>query len=220
MINTLLADIIVPTSDAVGQGKVKPEEAKVSAIHSFLQPQGCAIISRSCRILSPIHSRFRDDRLTPHRFNQERYPRQGTSSPTGICPADQKSSLTSESVLASPNFNRSFLVQTDASNVGVGAVLSQDDATGHDKPVAYYSRKLLPRETRYSTKEKECLAVVEGIQHLSIYLTGTHFTVHTDHKCLQWMKDMNGRLTRWSLLLQPYDFTVVHRAGTMQQCKR
>jgi len=120
-------------------------------------------------------------------------------------------------VLASPNFNRPFILQTDASNVGIGAILSQTDDAGHDKPLAYFSRKLFPRETRYSTTEKECLAVVDGIRHFSIYLTGTHFTVHTDHKCLQYldrMKDVNGRLTRWSLLLQPYDFTVIHRAGT------
>ena len=51
------------------------KEAKVSAINSFLQPR-TKIISWSCRILSPVHSRFRDDHLTPHRFNQERYPRQ------------------------------------------------------------------------------------------------------------------------------------------------
>ena len=128
-----------------------------------------------------------------------------------------KSSLTSESVLTSPNFNSPFTLQTDASNIGIGAALSQSDEAGHDKPVAYYSRKLLPRETRYSTTEKECLAVVDGVRHFSIYLTGTHFTVHTDHQCLQYldrMKDMHRRLTRYSLLLQPYDFTVQHHAGT------
>lgn len=128
-----------------------------------------------------------------------------------------KSSLTSGSVLTSPDFHRPFIFQTNASNVGIGAILSQSDEAGVDKPVAYYSRKLFPRETRYSTTEKECLAVVDGVRHFSVYLTGTHFTVHTDHLCLQYldrMKDVNGRLTRWSLLLQPYDFTVIHRAGT------
>ena len=115
----------------VGQGRVKPEDAKISAIRSFLQPQ------------------TKKD-VRSHAFDQ------------------LKCSLSSETVLASLNFDRPFFLQTDASNVGVGAVLGQADDAGHDKPVAYFSRKLYPRETRYHTTEKECLAVVEGIRHFSI----------------------------------------------------
>ncbi len=88
--------------------------------------------------------------------------------------------------------------------MGVGAVLSQVDDTGVDHPVAYYSWKLLDRETRYSTVEKECLAIKLGIQAVKVYLLGRHFTVQTDHHALTWLhrlKENNARLSRWSLAL-------------------
>ena len=69
-----------------------------------------------------------------------------------------KDLLCSAPVLKSPDFSQPFILQTDASERGVGAVLSQEDNMGKDHPVAYYSKKLLPREVRYSTVEKECLA--------------------------------------------------------------
>ena len=72
-----------------------------------------------------------------------------------------KNVLTSESVLASSDTTRPFILQTDVSVVGIGAVLSQVDDTEVKRPVAYYSRKLDPRETRYTVTEQECLAVVQ-----------------------------------------------------------
>ena len=91
----------------------------------------------------------------------------------------------------------------------MGAVLSQRDAEGNDHPVAYFSRKLLPREleVRYSTIEKECLAIKLTVQSFRVYLLGREFTVQTDHRSLEWMdrlKENNSRLTRWSLSLQPF----------------
>ena len=85
-----------------------------------------------------------------------------------------------------------------------------------EHPVAYYSRKLLPREEKYSTVEKECLAIKLGIQNFRVYLLGCPFTVETDHRCLEWLdrlKENNTRLTRWSLSLQFYMFKVVYRKG-------
>ena len=92
----------------------------------------------------------------------------------------------------------------------------QMDEDGHDYPVAYFSRKLLPREERYSTVEKECLAIKLGVQAFRVYLLGRKFTIQTDHRALVWLdrlKDKNSRLTRWSLALQPFQFSVCHRAG-------
>ena len=108
------------------------------------------------------------------------------------------------------------MLQTDASDLGVGAVLSQYDDNGHDHPVAYFSRKLLPREVNYSTVEKECLAIKLGVQAFQVYLLGRPFTIQTDHRALQWLdsvKDSHSRLTRWSLALQPFQFRVEHRKG-------
>ena len=79
-----------------------------------------------------------------------------------------------------------FILQTDASDVGIGVVLSQRAADDVDRPVAFFSRKLLPREVNFAAVDKECLAIVDGIKHFSVYLTGVKFTVVTDHQCLKY----------------------------------
>ena len=109
--------------------------------------------------------------------------------------------------MKSPEFNKPFALQTDASDRGVGAVLSQLTEQGDDKPIAYFSRKLLPREENYSTIEKECLAICLAVQAFHPYLMGGMFTIETDHRSLEWLnnlKDTNPPLTRWSLFLQGY----------------
>ena len=110
--------------------------------------------------------------------------------------------------MRNPDFSRPFILQTDASEVGVGAILSQIDTEGYDHPVAYFSRKLLSREQKYSTIEKECLAIKLGVQAFQTYLLGQEFVIQTDHQALQWLtkfKDSNARLMRWSLVaLQPF----------------
>ena len=96
-----------------------------------------------------------------------------------------KEMLCTAPILHSPDFSQPFLLQTDASERGVGAVLSQCDATGQDYPVAYFSRKLLPREERYSTIEKECLAIKLGVQAFRVYLLGRWFQIQTDHSVVR-----------------------------------
>ncbi|XP_062418320.1 uncharacterized protein LOC134129059 [Pungitius pungitius] len=106
--------------------------------------------------------------------------------------------------------------KTDASDRGLGAVLSQE-VGGVDRPVVYISRKLSEREARYSTVEKECLAIRWAVDSLRYYLLGRPFTLCSDHAPLQWlhrMKDTNARITRWYLAMQPFNFKVVHRPGT------
>ena len=127
-----------------------------------------------------------------------------------------KNVLTSTPALTSPDFERTFILQTDASNYGVGAVLSQTDAEGLDHPVVYFSHKLLDRERKYSTNEKECLAIKLAVKAFQMYLLGRPFIIQTDHQTLQWLsnvKDENSRLARWSLALQPYQFEIQHRKG-------
>ena len=87
-------------------------------------------------------------------------------------------------VLKSPDFQQGFIIQTDASDRAVGAVLSQLDEQGLDHPIAFFSKKLLPREERYSTVEKECLAIKLGIHAFRVYTySGDHskFRRITEH---------------------------------------
>ena len=97
----------------------------------------------------------------------------------------------------------------------VGAVLTQLQE-GEEHPVMYISRKLLPREQRYSTVEKECLAIKWALETLKYYLLRRHFTLVSDYAPLVWMsrnKDSNAWVSRWFLSLQPFAFSVVHRSG-------
>lgn len=107
------------------------------------------------------------------------------------------------------------MVQTDASGVGLGAVLLQGEGDDQ-KPVAYVSRKLWPHETRYSAIELECLAIKWALETFKYYLLGRDFIFQTDHRGLQWlhqMKDSNNRIDRWVMEMQPYRFKVEYRPG-------
>ena len=126
-----------------------------------------------------------------------------------------KTLLASDPVLALPDVVKTFILRTDASLVGLGAVLLQyhEDVP---RPVAYASRKLLPREQRYSTIERECLAIVFGVDKFKFYLMGKEFVLEVDHRPLVYLnkfKGSNSRLVRWALSLQPYRFRTIYIPG-------
>ena len=130
-----------------------------------------------------------------------------------------KDALTTAPTLACPDFSRRFVLQTDASTHGLGAVLSQHFEDG-ERVIAYASRSLNGAEKNYSATELECLAVVWGIRHMRGYLEGYEFTVITDHQALQWLRRLDspaGRLGRWALELQQYSFDVRYRAGKLNR---
>ena len=121
-----------------------------------------------------------------------------------------KRKLCEEPIMCIPDMALPYVLRTDASDRGVGAVLMQDQGQGL-QPIAYASKKLSGAENNYATIEKECLAVVWGIKKFQPYLFGTSFVIETDHQPLQYLrkaKTENGRLMRWAIQLQQYDFTV------------
>lgn len=127
-----------------------------------------------------------------------------------------KNCMSKAPVLQLPDFAKTFIVQVDASDRGLGAVLCQKDDLGEEHPIIYSSRKLLERERRLATTEKECLGIVWAVELFRPYLYGVHFLVETDHNALIWLnkcKDTNQKLLRWSLILQQYDFKVSHKKG-------
>lgn len=127
-----------------------------------------------------------------------------------------KEALMRQPVLRAPDYERPFVVQCDASNRGMGVVLSQTDDEGAEHPILYVSRKLSIREEAFSASEKECACLVWAAQKLSCYLAGSKFIFETDHCPLTWLHNMspkNGRLLRWSLALQQYNFEVRYKKG-------
>lgn len=126
-----------------------------------------------------------------------------------------KRHISNPPVLLLPDVQSTFILRSDASNTGLGAVLLQE-ADGEKRPVAFASRKLIPREQKFSTIEKEALAIVWAVQHFQVYLYGQSFVLECDHKPLHYLgsaKDLNPRLMRWSLILQPYTFRVNYIKG-------
>lgn len=119
--------------------------------------------------------------------------------------------ITNPPLLIYPDFNKKFVLTTDASNTALGAVLSQEN-----KPVCYASRTLNNHEKNYSTIERELLAIVWAVKYFRPYLYGIKFSVHTDHQPLKWLaslKEPNSRLSRWKISLSEYEFDIEYIKG-------
>lgn len=126
-----------------------------------------------------------------------------------------KNILTSSHVLQRPDLSKPFVLTTDASNYAIGAVLSQGPI-GKDKPIAFASRTLTKSEEKYSTIEKELLAIDWACRYFRPYLFGRKFTLYTDHKPLTYalnMKTSNDRLIRMKLRLEQFDYEIQYRPG-------
>lgn len=207
----------------IGRGCVKPQVRKIEKIQqwphpvtkkqvkSFLGLVGYyqKFVKNFATVAAPLHELTRKN--LPHHVKWTREAEEAFQT--------LKKALCEEPVLVAPDFSKPFVLHTDASGTGIGAVLAQN-VDGDEHPVTYISRKLLPHEKTYATVEKEGLAVKWAIHHLRYYLWGREFTLITDHAPLKWMalnKDRNERVTRWFVELQNYKFRVEHRPGKEMQ---
>ena len=198
----------------IGNGKKWPEDDKVQKIRSAKPPEtkkelraylGTTGFYRSyipgySDIAAPLTDMTKKHEPERVKWNEECEKAFNTL----------KEKLADEPVVVMPDLKLPFIVRTDASDRGMGAVLLQDQGKG-PQPVAYASKKLNGAERNYATVEKECLATVWGIQKFERYLYGRQFVLETDHQPLQYlqrMKPTNARLMRWALQLQPYVFTI------------
>ncbi|KAA3676704.1 uncharacterized protein DEA37_0010775 [Paragonimus westermani] len=130
-----------------------------------------------------------------------------------------KGKLSSPPILAFPNFSPSagpFILDTDASDPAIGAVLSQKSANG-EVVIAYASRRLNKRERRYCTTCRGMSALVYFLEQFRPYLLGKPSKVRTDHQALQWLRNIRepeGQVARCLEYLQDYDFNCIHRSGS------
>ena len=126
-----------------------------------------------------------------------------------------KTAMMTAPVLQMPDLQKPFRVHTDACQFAVGATLEQK-FQGDYRPVAYFSRKLLPAQRNYHTKEREALGIVLALQEWRCYLQGSHFVVNNDHHTLQRLQSqahISGRHARWSEFLQEFDCTMQYVKG-------
>jgi hypothetical protein len=130
--------------------------------------------------------------------------------------ADIRTCLTDDVVLPFPNFDLPFIVDCDASNVGMGAVLSQV-INGTERPLSMESRKFTAGEKKWHIREKEALAIVYALEKFRRFILGRKFLVRSDHKSLEWLWQAKaGRLSRWALRLSEFlPFDIVHRSGKL-----
>ena len=127
-----------------------------------------------------------------------------------------KSMLVTAPVLAYPKAEEQYILDTDASNHAIGAVLSQMQ-DGEERVIAYASKALHGGQENYCTTKRELLAAVAFVEHFRYFLFGTHFTIRTDHASLKWLrnfKNIDSMLARWLATLEKYHYESVHRKGS------
>jgi transposase InsO family protein len=131
-----------------------------------------------------------------------------------------KQKMVTAPILVFPDWSKEFHVHVDASSIALGAVLAQPGAGDIDHLLAFASRKLSTAEINYTTTEREGLAMVYVLQKFRHYLLGGHFKMFTDHSALKYLVNkpvLGGRICRWLLLFQEYDFEIVVKPGRMNK---
>lgn len=128
-----------------------------------------------------------------------------------------KKALTEAPILTSPDYDLPYKIYTDASLIAGAAVLTQMQK-GEERVIAYHSAKFTKTQSNYSATERECLAVLMGVEKFRPFIDGVGFTVVTDHASLKWLqnlKEPHGKLARWAVRLQAFQITFEHRPGKL-----
>lgn len=205
----------------VGGGMVRPVAEKVSAITAFPTPSTRRQLRRFLGMTGYYRGFCRN-------FSTVVAPLTGLLSPSvTFCWSVEcqrafetaKALLCCSPVLSAPNFAKAFKLEVDASAVGAGAVLVQEDSDGIDHPVCYFSRKFNKAQTRYSTIEQETLALLLALQYFEVYVGSSAYPIEvfTDHNPLVFLSRMynhNQRLMRWALFVQGVPLVIRHKKGS------
>ena len=198
---------------------IKPDQSKIDAIQQIAQPTNAAEVRSFLGLVNYCH-RFIADfstiseplrRLTkksqPFMWKQEQQKAFTTL----------KQSLINPPTLAYYNPDANTSIMVDASPTGLGAILSQTQLDGTDKPVCFGSRSLTDVESRYSQTEREALAAVWACEHYHYYVYDRPFEIFTDHKPLESLlstvSNPPPRIQRWLLRIQAYRYRITYIPG-------
>eukprot|EP01053_Blabericola_migrator_P002779 Blabericola_migrator_1__2778@NODE_1795_length_3783_cov_34_944295_g1030_i1_p1_GENE_NODE_1795_length_3783_cov_34_944295_g1030_i1NODE_1795_length_3783_cov_34_944295_g1030_i1_p1_ORF_typecomplete_len689_score62_31RT_RNaseH_2/PF17919_1/1_1e31RT_RNaseH/PF17917_1/2_9e31RVT_1/PF00078_27/5_5e20RVT_1/PF00078_27/6e03RVP_2/PF08284_11/2e11gagasp_proteas/PF13975_6/1_5e10Integrase_H2C2/PF17921_1/2_9e10RVP/PF00077_20/2_6e09Peptidase_A2B/PF12384_8/1_3e07Asp_protease/PF09668_10/4_6e07Asp_protease_2/PF13650_6/1_8e0 len=201
---------ITPTKDKLQTVLTAPPPKTLRALRSFL---GFAntyrkFIKNFATIVKPLQE-LRDDK-------NKKINKWTTQADTAFVEIKQR--LTDLPVLNLPHPDRPYVLDTDASSIGVGAILQQEDEQGNLRPIAYASRAFRGPEKNWAPRDLEAFAIVWAVKHFSHYLIGSRFTIRTDHHSLKWLFESDrGRPGRWNALLADYDCRIVYRPGTQME---
>src|SRR6184192_2062110 len=127
-----------------------------------------------------------------------------------------KKALTEAPVLCRPDYSKDWTLEVDASDIALGAVLSQQQADTEIHPVYYWSRQLSKPERNYSVTDRECLAMVAACKKLRPYILGSRITIYGDHAAVKWIfnkPDASGKYARWMVTMSEFDYKIINRAG-------
>lgn len=128
-----------------------------------------------------------------------------------------KQALITAPILAMPDFNREFILTTDASNFAVSYFLSHKDDHGRERVIEYGGNALQENQLNWSVLEMETHAIIQINKKYSMYLSNRPFKIITDHEMLSYLQKVrligNNRLARWALALQLYRYEIVYRRG-------
>lgn len=204
----------------VGQGQVRPVDAKISVILTCKIPSTRKALHSFLGMAGYYRSFCRNFATVVHPLTDLLSPRKAfVWTPACQHAFDNiRSLLTQAPVLTAPNFSEPFKLEVDASDVGVGAVLLQTDKNGVDHPVSYFSKKFNIHQVKYSTIEKETLALLLALQHFEVYVGSSNkpLIVYSDHNPLVFLRHMynqNQRLMRWALAMQDHHLEIRHKKG-------
>lgn len=126
-----------------------------------------------------------------------------------------KERLSNPPILIFPDFTQPFILRTDCSMLSASGILSQGEIP-NDRPIHYFSKVLNSAQTRYSTVEKELLAIILSVEYFHYYLIGREFMIITDHRPLTYLfenKNISARLHRWRYALMSYQFKIIYKPG-------
>jgi deoxyuridine 5'-triphosphate nucleotidohydrolase len=219
---TFAAEQVEVLGHVINQQGIKPAPSKIEAVKNYPVPQDKTdlraflgligyyrnYIKGCSKITEPLSQMLKKEA----RFN---WTQEAQATFDKI-----KMILTSDQILIRPDFQKPFILQTDGSAKGLGAVLSQLDSEGKEHPIAYASQRTTATEANYAATQLEMLAVVWAVKKFHHYLIGKPFKLVTDHSALKALMNIpnpSALFARWIMRLLPYDIDVVIKAGRLHQ---